>query len=396
LRCLFSRPSSNPDPLNPVLTDKKFLLDNVMKAIPRGLILINGDPKGCDMFCEAMQNCAPVFIFKHTGGCADLAIEMLEKVDKWLSKKRVNASARPEQPFKVDIPDGYQYNHPWYAQPFNEYQVDMAKTLNILIENFPDRYNPSTVLRIDMFKTSEERLQDQLTKTMAVVFEGVAELGGQSAETRRLTYAWRLVQLLSHNAKRQKLTADALNGLLIIITLAATCSAVVWTYLQVTSLLSGSAESLAQSILFKFNLLLPLAATIIRGINAALNPLAKWSALIGAKMSVEAEIYMYRTKVGDYNTRKATKGTSNQGTGGGTSGAADKKNKGDEKKKVKTVNPRKVFSEALDAVWLDLSASSISTDSLVAVPKSQVSEDEHVIFIPLPLPLGFSSLGSCS
>ena len=34
------------------------------------------------------------------------------------------------------------------------------------------RYNPASILQIDMFNTSEEKLQDQLTKTMSVVFEG--------------------------------------------------------------------------------------------------------------------------------------------------------------------------------------------------------------------------------
>ena len=41
------------------------------------------------------------------------------------------------------------------------------------------RYDKNSVLQIDMFNTSEEELQDQLTKTMSAVFEGGGELGGQ-------------------------------------------------------------------------------------------------------------------------------------------------------------------------------------------------------------------------
>jgi hypothetical protein len=81
-----------------------------------------------------------------------------------------------------------------------------------------------------MFNTSEEKLQDQLTKTMSVVFEGVAELGGQAAEDRRLTYAWRMRHLLLFNSERHKFRADVLQFLIIIFTLLAVCSAVLFSY----------------------------------------------------------------------------------------------------------------------------------------------------------------------
>lgn len=44
-----------------------------------------------------------------------------------------------------------------------------------------------SVLAIDMFTMTEEKLQDQLTKTMSVAFEGMVEMGGAALETRRLT-----------------------------------------------------------------------------------------------------------------------------------------------------------------------------------------------------------------
>ena len=55
------------------------------------------------------------------------------------------------------------------------------------MENFPAGYNPLSVLAIDMFTMTEEKLQDQLTKTMSVAFEGMVEMGGAALETRRLT-----------------------------------------------------------------------------------------------------------------------------------------------------------------------------------------------------------------
>ena len=137
-----------------------------------------------------------------------------------------------------------------------------------------------------MFNTSEEKLQDQLTKTMSVVFEGVVEMGGASAESRRLTFAWRLRHLLSHNAKRQKLGANILQILIITLTLFSTVAAVLYSYFQAIAD-SGSVKPVVFSALLPLNLLLPLAVTILRGMQASLNPLAKWAVLKMAAIKVE-------------------------------------------------------------------------------------------------------------
>jgi hypothetical protein len=64
---------------------------------------------------------------------------MLKKVDSFLTKKRSNPNARPEMPFKSNMPDNY--NHPRWLDPFGiEYEIKICNMLNILIENFPDRW----------------------------------------------------------------------------------------------------------------------------------------------------------------------------------------------------------------------------------------------------------------
>jgi hypothetical protein len=73
-------------------------------------------------------------------------------------------------------------------------QVDMLSffinnyDLIFIYQYFFYRYNPASVLQIDLFQTSEEKFQDQLTKTMSVVFEGIVELGGASAEVSIIFY----------------------------------------------------------------------------------------------------------------------------------------------------------------------------------------------------------------
>ena len=136
-----------------------------------------------------------------------------------------------------------------------------------MTQNFPERYNPAAVLRIDMFTTSEDQLQDKLTKTMSVAFEGSStELGARKSEIKRLTYAWKLRHKYYFNARIQKFVSDALTVLMILLSVFSTCSAVVLTYLQ-----NGGRHSefdrnheLTLLVLNKLNLLLPLAVAILR------------------------------------------------------------------------------------------------------------------------------------
>jgi hypothetical protein len=51
-----------------------------------------------------------------------------------------------------------------YIRPFDESMLQSCMDLNIFMDNFPTNYNPLSVLAIDMFTMTEEKLQDQLTK----------------------------------------------------------------------------------------------------------------------------------------------------------------------------------------------------------------------------------------
>ena len=53
-----------------------------------------------------------------------------------------------------------------------------------------------------------------------------------SAEKKRLTYAWRLHHLLSYNAHWQRLYADILQALIIVLTVLATITSVIYSYLS--------------------------------------------------------------------------------------------------------------------------------------------------------------------
>ena len=202
--------------------------------------------------------------------------------------------------------------------------------------------------------------------TQSVVFEGVGELGGQAAEDRRLTYAWRLRHLLRYNSGIQNKRADVLRFLIIFFTLAAVCASVLFSYYAPCDA-NSSNDDMKINVLSRLNLILPLIITVLRGIFAALGPSSKALVLEVASIRIESEIYMYRTRTGAYSIRKATS----------TATAEPRKNgKGKEKEKhkddsvVKTNNPRRAFSSALDSVLTDLSSSDVNKGGLINPPLS--------------------------
>lgn len=327
-------------------------------GVPHGLIVVNGGPMTTQGVVDGIMEHKPIFLFKYTGESADLAIEMLLKAETFMKKRARKPQARPEQPFKSEYPPGYTHKD-WHSS-WGESTFKSCKSLNILIENFPESYKPSLVLQIDMFNTTEEKLQDSLTKTMVTAFESSSELGGQMAETRRLTYAWRLRQILNYNAQKQKLLADFFQLLIIVGTFVAICVSVIFMHLSLQPTCDIDCEK-AKNVLLICNLLIPLFVTIIRGVNSAMNPYKKWNTLKSSALSIESEIYKYRCKVLSYAaSRAATSSMSAQ------SAPAGKK---EEEKQVVKKDQKRAFSDFLDSVWQDLTASEISKGALSYPPE---------------------------
>jgi hypothetical protein len=135
--------------------------------VPTGYIIVNGKVLATKTFYNAVQKGRPVFVFKHTGGAADLISETIKKANTFVQKRRANPRAKPEKPFKIDLPE--KYYHDRYVWPFDESMLQSCMDLNIFMDNFPTNYNPLSVLAIDMFTMTEEKLQDQLTKVRTFV-----------------------------------------------------------------------------------------------------------------------------------------------------------------------------------------------------------------------------------
>jgi len=307
--------------------------------------LVNGEVNSSKLFTKAIQESLPVVVLKYTGYTADIATQAIENA-KWYNKRRkINKDIAPVCPYP-DIIDK-KYRHPKWLKPFDVYHRNQCREANVFIENFPDNFNEASVYVMDMFEHSEDEIQDRLTQTMAVAFEGTKEAGAGS-DFKRVAYAWRLRYKLLFNAKKFRFQSDFLTTLVTIFILLSTWTAVLYTYFDTQSqpLINQDTDEYIMYMLLQCNLLMPLVATIIKGIFSILNPLTKCNALKDAAASIESEIYMYRAKIGKYNPRRAQASS----TAGGQPSS--------------TQQPRVLFSSAIEGILTTANDGDIKTASL--------------------------------
>mmetsp|Transcript_19826 Transcript_19826/g.33346 ORF Transcript_19826/g.33346 Transcript_19826/m.33346 type:complete len:850 (+) Transcript_19826:52-2601(+) len=336
-----------------LLSDNLELLEKKLtEHIPWGLIMVNGSVAAADYYVEAIQKGLPTILFQHTGYTTDMAVQAYKKAKKLMAAKKHNPHALAERAFPDDMKVGHHLQK--WLKPFDQDHMDACKKLNILLENWPSQFNEDSVFIVDMFSTTEDELQDRLTQTMGVVFGPQHEVGGHMSESKRLTFAWRTRAKYLLNARSFKLKSDILNALLVVFTLLSTVSAVVYTFLFYNEHIDlDGARVYMLPILLKANLLLPLVATLLRGMLSVFNPTMKYIALKNAAVKVEMEIYQYRTKVGKYSFRKPPAPSKDK-----------KKKKKKEVKVVVPVLPRVAFSKEMEKILDELMASDVQHGSL--------------------------------
>lgn len=371
----------HPHVTHMIISDRLDLLEmKLSSVVPSGVILVNGGIEAVKCGVDAVQSGQPLIAFKYTGGAADMMCDMLDKKDHFIQgkmgKKMKNSQGNGEDtnwpasmPFHPDMSLGNNNTAPFWQKPFDREEIECCNRINILVENFPDRFNPQSVFIVDMFSTTEDDVQDQITKTMAVVFEAEYELGGLESERKRLSYAWRIRAKFIFNAGIFKILSDALMLLIICFTMGATVSAVLYSYFSLNPkpfprTPPGNPYDYEWCLAFlaNANLLLPLIATVIRGIYSAVNPYNKYAALKNASVMIETEIFMYRGKVGKYGNQRVSDQKKDEGEDGGN---GEKESEEKKKKTAAMLNPRKIFSNALDQIWIELGASDLSNGSLI-------------------------------
>ena len=213
-----------------LLSDNLELLEKKLaEYVPWGLIMVNGSVAAADYYVQAIQQGLPTILFQYTGYTTDMAVKTYKKAKKLIAAKKHNPHALATRAFPDSMAPGHHL--PKWLKPFDANHISDCQKLNILLENWPSKFNEDSVFIVDMFSTTEDELQDRLTQTMGVVFGPQHEVGGHMSESKRLTFAWRTRAKYLFNARKYKLQSDVLSALLVLFTLFSTVSAVVYTFL---------------------------------------------------------------------------------------------------------------------------------------------------------------------
>ena len=118
------------------------------------------------------------------------------------------------------------------------------------------------------------------------------------SKSKFLTLAWDLRHKFSYNAWRQQKISFAIEMLMIVCVLAGTTASCFLSFYRVQDIDTYNSIFV---VLFPLSLVLPLAVTILIGVNKALKPYEKRAAFKLALTRVEGEIYRYRAQAGPYS-----------------------------------------------------------------------------------------------
>ena len=201
--------------------EKDFLLWKTFlsEQYPLGLFLIGGLNAAYEQAMQCLKENQPLFVFDKTGGTASIVAEMINTMKKVRPPfGKIKKKLLQQFPSKKSNFLKAEKAHLENAIIFQEIQAKAKVTL----QNWPDPFNPNSVLIVNTLTDSIEALQDNITKTMNAVFEDVPQLGSKKEDTKRLLYAWKKQKLLSNNAKNLKNRADTYLIILSILTFLTT------------------------------------------------------------------------------------------------------------------------------------------------------------------------------
>ena len=299
---------------------KKYL----QEQFPLGMFLIGCKTEGYRDATTCMRKNQPLFVFDQTGGSASIVSHMIKfmKEDRYRRPSTIETMQYPTDEKRFKSPKKYHYLN-------SERFIDIQNQSRVMLQNWPDPFNPNSVLVINTLTDSIENLQNNITKTMNAVFEDIPELGGRKEDEVRLAYAWTKYAMLKRNAAKLQLRANIYIGLLAFLTVMTT----------VVSTLVVRIDHWAMHLA---SVGLPIITGIVITFMYTFKPINKWAVCeIGARM-IQGEIYKFRTKTGIYRVVRKH-------------GSMDKSG-------VKKA--RRLFAEELIKVWQSLELSEMKVGSL--------------------------------
>ena len=254
----------------------------VQNQFPMGLFLIGSKTEGYKDAVMCMRKNQPLFVFDETGGSASIVSDMIRfmQEERYRRPKTTKTMTYPADDKRFTCKKKYHYLN---ADRF----IEIQNWSRVMLQNWPDPFNPNSVLVIDTLTDSIEHLQNNITKTMNAVFEDIPELGGRKEDEVRLAYAWTKYAMLIRNADKLQWRANIYIGLLAVLTVA-------------TTVVSTLVVTMDHWLLHLGAVALPIITGIVITFMYTFKPINKWAVCeIGARM-IQGEIYKFRTKTGIY------------------------------------------------------------------------------------------------
>ncbi len=276
---------------------QEYLLD---VGVMQGCLVCNGDQTDLNFAMSAVAQSTPVVTMKSVGGASEFLSELFEK--------RVEGG-----PDDAGRPPGFAPRYPPDAveAEFRSNRNSLSKDSDECELIVVDCVNP------DVGKFLQKQMADMLTMQDSVEEKMIGFL---ASERERLQKAWMRSLMYIGNCEGEKLKADMLHYLMILIQLAVVCL-IVYKTLTYPEPSQCELDALAESgywvpgaeepkphgeqSLALTLIVLPIVSGVLLTFLKAFQPLQKYDALRWAGFAGESEIYTYRARAKGYSASAA-------------------------------------------------------------------------------------------
>ncbi len=281
--------------------------EEFQKEYPVGIIAAGGTLPLLRSAIDCLKSGKPLFCFSGTRGSSDVIAKLIEFGKL---KKQVESGAKADEDLQTFI------NHKLKAGVEHGWTSSMMpkawKMGMVMAQNFPESFHEESSLLIDVSAqgaaisltkysdsagASVDRLQDQITRVMASVYNSVPELGGMEADVTLILHANELHQNLVLAARRFWMESTVIVTILRAFFIATSVSAV---------LLATHQRQLRDSAPEYTAMALPVLVGLTASIYATYRPMNKFADLWAAAHAVEGELFRFRTRTHPYHAKKST------------------------------------------------------------------------------------------
>ena len=339
----------------------------VLKELPTGIILAGGVGSSYDRAIACLKNGHPIFVFRGTGGAADVIADLIEFGTRRTRAFIAEGSSTTVAPMFTSDEEAREFIEARFPPlgsicclpGFEATANDIVPKARVFAQSFPERFNPDATLVINVGAAEGElslplsgtfgvdALQAKITRVMGAVYNTVmynTSSGGQEADLRVVRHASALQRLLLASSDRHFRESTSLMILYRLLYVATTALAVAEPLFLRDAAEGDTALYVVRALGVVLPLLLGMAATIF----STYRPRQKFATLFLAAKRIEAELLRFLTRTKPYHAsmglREVTRGRAPMGKG-----------------------HRQVFTRTCDAIVSELGTSDVRAGAMQLV-----------------------------